>query len=597
MKREKTRIPIRLKLFLPVTMIIIIVISLLTVWFINTSINRFNEHIKNTLVLEVNTITKMFERESMLKLEKVQTNLKVANLQFYKQPLFISSDTLHRIIENQESKIRHKAVLNKWYLNDILLNESTAFVDSLEKIIGGTITVFQKIDSGFVRITTSIRRPDGNRASCTFIPKHSPVALSILAGETYYGRAEVIDEWYTTAYEPITIDGEVKGMLYVGDKEKDMAELKRVLKTLKIGKSGYVFVFDKNGKMLIHPYLEGEDWADRELFKEIKESGNGIIEYVYKNTHKTVAYNYFDKFELYVGASINDKAESRQFTTGAVIGATIVGLLSILFLLFFIYRFTSEKLYRYFSALQESRKKLADTEIALRHSEKLAGMGQIAAGVAHELNNPLGVITMYSNILLEELSVDDPKRKDLELIVEQADRCKNIVGGLLNFARKNKIHPENTDIIELIKASIKSVVIPGNIKVTTNFNIEHKHLMIDRGQMLQVITNLIKNASEAISEKGQISIDISQKDENVLISIEDNGNGIKDEHMDKLFTPFFTTKDIGKGTGLGLSLVYGIIKMHNGKISATSNADPKAGPTGTEFKIILPLNHNKTTES
>lgn len=250
--------------------------------------------------------------------------------------------------------------------------------------------------------------------------------------------------------------------------------------------------------------------------------------------------------------------------------------------------YTIEKLHKYINELNLSNEKLLNTRLALKHSEKLANMGQISAGIAHELNNPLGVITMYSNILLDELEKNDPKVKDVELIVEQAARCKNIVSGLLNFARKNKIKAKEIDIIEFINHTLDSVVIPDNIKVTVISDISDPFVMIDEDQMLQAFTNIEKNAVEAMPVGGEITVRVEGNDRNVVIHLCDTGPGVPEEHMDKLFTPFFTTKEPGKGTGLGLPLVYGVIKVHSGKISVKSNTDASKGKTGTEFIITLP---------
>ena len=250
--------------------------------------------------------------------------------------------------------------------------------------------------------------------------------------------------------------------------------------------------------------------------------------------------------------------------------------------------YTIEKLHNYIEELNLSNENLKNTRLALKHSEKLANMGQISAGVAHEMNNPLGVITMYSNIIMDELKEDDPMRKDVQLIVEQADRCKNIVGGLLNFARKNKVKLQEVDAFKFINKSIDSVVIPDNITIKAECKTDNPKAMFDSEQMMQVFTNLEKNAIEAMPEGGELKIVLEGDENNVNITFQDNGSGIKKENMDKLFTPFFTTKALGKGTGLGLPLVYGIIKVHNGKIKVESNANPEKGETGTKFIITLP---------
>ena len=251
--------------------------------------------------------------------------------------------------------------------------------------------------------------------------------------------------------------------------------------------------------------------------------------------------------------------------------------------------FTIEKLHNYIRELNVSNEKLANTQEALRHSEKLAGMGQLSAGIAHELNNPLGIITMYSNILKDEANPDDPIKNDLELIAEQAERCKKIVGGLLNFARKNQVNFTDTNINNLLEHSISTVISPPEVKISLESRIIDPIVKLDFDQMTQVFTNLLKNAVEAMPEQGGlIRVMLTEANDDVTVHITDSGTGIETENMGKLFTPFFTTKPIGKGTGLGLPIIYGIVKMHKGNIAVKSNADPKKGSTGTTFSITLP---------
>jgi len=250
--------------------------------------------------------------------------------------------------------------------------------------------------------------------------------------------------------------------------------------------------------------------------------------------------------------------------------------------------YTIESLHNTILALNISNESLETAQQALRQSEKLAGMGQLSAGIAHELNNPLGVITMYSNILLDELPEEDPMRKDLILIAEQADRCKKIVGGLLNFARKNQVFLVETNMLTFIKKSIDSIIHPKSIGLVFTHNITNPIAFVDNDQMMQALTNLEKNAVEAMPDGGRLLIELTDNESEVIIRISDSGSGISPEHMDKIFTPFFTTKELGKGTGLGLPLVYGIVKMHRGKINVVSNADKKKGRTGTTFSITLP---------
>lgn len=250
--------------------------------------------------------------------------------------------------------------------------------------------------------------------------------------------------------------------------------------------------------------------------------------------------------------------------------------------------YTIEKLHKSVKDLALSNDKLSSMKQALKQSEKLAHMGQLSAGIAHELNNPLGVVIMYSNILLEETVDGDPVRDDLKLIVEQAGRCKKIVAGLLNFARKNQVNHQMLSISDLVKDSMGSVITPAKIKINVTDQTTNPFAMFDHEQMMQVITNLLKNAIDAMPSGGSIDIQLEDTLSEVIIIVGDTGKGIKEEDRAKIFEPFFTTKNIGQGTGLGLATAYGVVKMHKGQITVLSNDDPAKGSTGTSFKIILP---------
>jgi two-component system NtrC family sensor kinase len=250
--------------------------------------------------------------------------------------------------------------------------------------------------------------------------------------------------------------------------------------------------------------------------------------------------------------------------------------------------YTIEKLHKSVQDLALSNEKLSSMRQALKQSEKLAHMGQLSAGIAHELNNPLGVVIMYSNILLDEAKAEDPVRDDLKLIVEQAGRCKKIVAGLLNFARKNQVNHQLISIKDLVNHSVESVIVPEKVKITISDKTTNPDAMLDYDQMTQVLSNLVKNAIDAMPDGGTIDLILEDTLGDVLITVRDTGTGIKEEDKSKIFEPFFTTKGIGLGTGLGLATAYGIVKMHKGRITVESNTDPAKGPTGTSFKIILP---------
>ncbi len=250
--------------------------------------------------------------------------------------------------------------------------------------------------------------------------------------------------------------------------------------------------------------------------------------------------------------------------------------------------YTIEKLHRSVQELALSNAKLTTIQNALKQSEKLAHMGQLSAGIAHEINNPLGVVIMYSNILLEECQPEDPVREDLKLIVEQAARCKKIVGGLLNFARKNQVNHQPVNVRKLTENSMAGVLFPENIERVLNDHTTHPEASLDTEQMTQVLTNLIRNGVEAMPDGGRLTVTLEDTPGDVIFIISDTGCGISEEDRPKIFEPFYTSKEIGKGTGLGLATTYGIVKMHKGQITVETNNNKAKGVTGTTFRITLP---------
>lgn len=250
--------------------------------------------------------------------------------------------------------------------------------------------------------------------------------------------------------------------------------------------------------------------------------------------------------------------------------------------------YTIDRLKSTADELTVSYNQLAKTKQALMQSEKLASMGQLAAGVAHELNNPLGVVLLYAHLLAEQCQKDSRTFADARMITEQADRCKKIVGGLLNFARKNKPFFRQTSLVKLVDSYFTTAPLPPSVKLQLERSHEDLQAEMDPDQIVQVLTNLVTNALEAMGSGGVLTVRTFAEGNSVAFSVGDTGCGIKPENFKKIFEPFFTTKQIGKGTGLGLAVSYGIIKVHRGNITVESNSDPAAGPCGTVFAVKLP---------
>jgi signal transduction histidine kinase len=245
-----------------------------------------------------------------------------------------------------------------------------------------------------------------------------------------------------------------------------------------------------------------------------------------------------------------------------------------------------------FSDLREILKVHQELEAAqsqLVHTEKIASLGRMAAGVAHEINNPLAGILIYAELLLRDLAAEDVHRENIEIIINQTMRCQQIVHRLLDFSRQSLGDQKLFDVNDIIQRCVELISHQAffhNIEVIQNLEPLLPQIVGDPGQLQQVFTNLLLNAADAMNGQGQITIasrSFPARD-GIVLTFTDTGGGIPLEIQDKIFEPFFTTKPPGKGTGLGLSIVYGVIQRHGGTISADS---PPHG--GTTFTIRLPL--------
>lgn len=237
------------------------------------------------------------------------------------------------------------------------------------------------------------------------------------------------------------------------------------------------------------------------------------------------------------------------------------------------------------------QQKLEKTQLQLIQSEKMASLGKLAAGVAHQLNNPLGGITLYTKLMLEDYDLDDNAKEDLYRILKDAQRCRDTVKELLEFARQTRqfMKPQNINrAIERTLYLIENQTLFHNITVRKKMAPFVPLVMADAQQLGHVFMNIIINAAQAMEGNGIITITTreSATKDGVIIEIADTGPGITRENLEHIFEPFFTTKAEGKGTGLGLSVVYGIIENHGGTITARS-----VPGRGSTFTVELPVTH------
>ncbi len=242
--------------------------------------------------------------------------------------------------------------------------------------------------------------------------------------------------------------------------------------------------------------------------------------------------------------------------------------------------------------VEERTQELRAAQEQLLQAEKLAAIGQLAAGVAHEINNPMGVILGFAQGILKTLPPDDPLRKPLMTIEKESLRCKRIVQDLLDFARRSEPAFRLTNINELIDASCSLVEHQTsfqNVRLVKSYEPALPSIMADPHQLQQVFINVILNAYQAMPHGGTLYITTRAEGPELQAIFTDTGTGIPPENVQHIFDPFFTTKEVGEGTGLGLSVSYGIIKAHGGDIEVESQTGK-----GTTFVIKLPLEQSRT---
>jgi PAS domain S-box-containing protein len=895
------------------------------------SLQKFTENLKQAYESDldhiVTNILAMCRAQQELLQNKLTSDLKIARWIFLRngRRIVISPGRLVEFeAEDQLTKKTTRIRVPFWSVDGQEITRNYTLVDEVQRLVGGTCTVFQLIPgSRLLRISTNVLRSDGSRAVGTYLPATSEVTRTILRGETYRGRAFVVNDWYITAYEPIFDEHKkVIGALYVGIPEQRAVTLKRAIKSIKIGKTGYVFIMDSSGRLVVHPAKEGEtileakdstgfeyikemirrarqlgpgevgtlrypwanvelgesvprmkinkfvyfrdwDWiiaagsyeeeiyegvartkffitlvalgtvalailltvmlsrvltrplqqltevtarmADGDLTQKVNLSGgdeigtlaqsfnrmadqvqnytrnleeivqartreiqekeeeyrnlsrllnsvlessteysimatdpNGVIlqynsgsenlfgwskeevigkmrisrtfwkddrsrglirvisrkveeegmtEYQVERVRKDgslftahavvtslkdpsgktlgfveIARDITEKialerelwktkdqvenivqssvdaivttdpkgkitfvnraFEEMVGRSreeiiglpifqfyqdgiaearkimsiLREKGSLKNYETTALkVGGTVPIL-------------TSASLLRdekgeiigtlgVFKDLTEKKKleeELQKTQAHLIQAGKMRALGDLVAGVAHELNNPLMAADTFLHVIREKLSPEDENQRRLELIQKCHERIAKIINHLRDFSRQSKFDFRPMDVTEPIENALMITgqqMINHGIRIIKEFQPDLPKIRGDANQLEQVFLNLISNARDAMERterKKELTIAASLLRHNgwndVEVIVRDTGNGIPPENIDKIFEPFFSTKEVGQGTGLGLSICYGIIEAHGGKIEAESKVNE-----GTTFRVILPV--------
>ncbi len=441
----------------------------------------------------------------------------------------------------------------------ILLNQNYEIVDQVKEIVYkgekykgreiGTATIFQKD----LRISTNVINTSGERAIGTRVSKEVNQAV-LVQGEPWIHRAFVVNDWYITAYEPVkNIEEKIIGILYVGMLEKPYIDLRNRVMLTFAGMAALSVILLLTilffiTSSIIHP-LKSMVFATNQIARG--------------ELNQKVSIDFKDEIGQ-LAQSFNQMTENLKKANEKLVhwGKTL------------------EK------KVEERTEELREMQDSLIQSEKMASLGKMSAGVAHEINNPLTSILINTHLMLEKTEKNHLFHEYLSLIADETTRCTDIVKGLLEFSRQEPPQKVFTEINEIIKQTLqllKHQAAFQNIRVIKKLNESLPQIKVDKDKIKQVFWNLMINASEAMSNGGTLTItsQLSEDNECVEVMFADTGVGIPPEYLTKLFDPFFTTK--GSGTGLGLAVSYGIIEQHQGKIEVKSEPGK-----GSVFTISLP---------
>jgi len=415
----------------------------------------------------------------------------------------------------------------------------------------GTVTIFQ----GDVRVATTVRGRDGARAVGTRVS--APVRQAVLErGEPWRDRAFVVDHWYITAYDPIRdLQGTVVGILYVGVLETGYAAIRNrvILSFFALATVGFLLIIG-----ITYVMISNMTRPIGEMVAATRNITAGRLDQEVRADAQGELALLADSFNTMLASLRQMRGDLEEW------GRTL-----------------EEK-------VRERTEQVTAMQVRVAQSERLASLGMLAAGVAHEVNNPLGGILALTALTLEDLPPDHPDRHNLEVVLRQTERCRDIVKGLLDFSRQSDATMEELQVNAVLDQTLALVGQQAsffNVELVRDWAPDLPPVTADRSQIQQVILNILMNAVQAMGERGTLTLTTrpSAGGREVEIQIADTGCGIPPDMIDRIFDPFFTAKQGSQGTGLGLAIAYGIVTRHRGHISVQSEVGH-----GTTFTIRLP---------
>jgi len=447
----------------------------------------------------------------------------------------------------------------------ILVNNTSDLVDRAKRILYREES-FQGRDLGGVtiflddyRVATNVPMSDGRRALGTRVSEEVYRRV-IERGSRWTGRAFVVEAWRIAAYEPIRdISGKPIGMLYAGVLEAPFTRLRNRIVMLYLAIAlltvlGLAVTANLAAGRVLRPV--------RELVAATGEIARGNLEHRVKPRSGDEIGRLGDSFNRMAG-------ELKRATEG--------------------YRELNQSLEQ---RVRDRTRELDEARDQLLQTEKLSSLGKMAAGIAHEINNPLTSILLNSHLMEERLPKNSRLRENLALVIGETERCSAIVKGMLEFARQTVPNMRPVDLNGAIGKTLllmESQMLVQQVAVNARLDRSLPRVPADEGKLRQVFANIILNAADAMAGGGTLDVAtrLDAERRSVEISFRDSGGGIPRELLTRVFDPFFSTKGT-RGTGLGLAISYGIIQQHGGGITAVSEEGK-----GTTFTITLPIDRKK----
>lgn len=528
---------------------------------------------------------------------------------------------------NYEEKVKvGEFSLPTLYAGKVKLSLNSRFIDKVNQSTRALCTVFLLNNNKLIRVATSLTKNNGN-AIGTYEDANSEIFKKIIKEGTYCGVLTFNGETYVTKIEPLyDKNKKIIGAIAVGNNVLN-SYLEEKINEINVGDTGYVYIVDSKGKILVHPEKKGMDISNEHFFKKLKELKSGNVDYTVQGTNKRAYYKYFKEWDWYIVVTTNydDLAYSTtSIFSNLVLGGMLISIIVGIYALYMTNTFVRPilKLKSYmevastgdltvhsdingkdeigvlsnsFNVMIAENKRLLEETVQY---DKLKT--EFIANISHELKTPLNIIFCTAQLFSSKNDNGDKLEGEkfdnyISTIKQNCYRLLRLVNNLIDITKIDsgfmelKLKNQNiVEVVEDITLSIAQYAEAINRTIIFDTDTEETVMAFDEEKMERIILNLISNATKFTSPGGIIEVNIESQNKCVSISVKDDGIGIPEDKLSEIFQRFKQVDSLlnrrHEGSGIGLALVKSLVEMHNGKITVRSELGK-----GTEFVIILPI--------